>query len=162
MINETSGLTVAGVNNQLTQRLQTDAILSCNEITSVYGLTLTERQAAALAETCLETLQKTGRIELGESAVQKLILRFCDSPYLSKDNYEAALHELIELFYNFKNDVSDSIGDDLLINYMKQNFDGVCHGSLELLADNALPLLVRKINECRLGHPFEITGAGDE
>ena len=99
---------------------------------------------------------------MGENAVQKLILCFCDSPYLSKGNYEAALHNLIELFYNFKNDVSDSIGDDLLINYIKQNFDGVCHGSLDLLADNVLPLLARKINECQLGHPFEITRAGDE
>ena len=98
------------------------------------------------------TLRKTGRIELGDGVAPKLAAAFCDSPYVTKENYEETLHELIELFYGFKNETYDVVGDDALIGYMKRAFDGECHGSLELLSGSVLPALARKLNERRAAH----------
>lgn len=98
------------------------------------------------------TLRKTGRIELGDGVAPKLAAAFCDSPYVTKENYEETLHELIELFYGFKNETYDVVGDDALIGYMKRAFDGECRGSLELLSGSVLPALARKLNERRAAH----------
>lgn len=49
-------------------------------------------------------------------------------------NYVETLHELIEIFYFYKNETLDLISDDELIKFMKNSFDGKCQGSLELLS----------------------------
>ena len=134
----------------LMQKKQADALLERNGETS--GLRLTPQQALALAQTQTETLRKTGRIELGDGIAPKLAAAFCDSPYVTKENYEETLHELIELFYGFKNETYDVVGDDALIGYMKRAFDGECRGSLELLSGSVLPALARKLNERRAAH----------
>lgn len=134
------------MNGALMQKHAINDVLACSETTSAYGLTLTEQQAAALVETQSDSLKKTGRIEFGGSVINNLILAFCDSPYISQQNYEETLHGLIELFYNFKNETSDLISDNELIEYMKKNFNGSCCGSLELLSGRELPDLARKLN----------------
>lgn len=136
----------------LMQKKQADALLERNGETSAHGLRLTPRQALALAQTQTETLRKTGRIELEDGIAPKLAAAFCDSPYVTKENYEVTLHELIELFYGFKNETYDVVGDDALIGYMKRAFDGECCGSLELLPGSVLPALARKLNERRAAH----------
>jgi hypothetical protein len=85
----------------------------------------------------------TGRVEFGGGIVDKVILMFCDSPYISMHNYEETLHELIEIFYYYKNEALDLIGDDELIKYMKTAFNGICQGSLDLLAGRELYNLAR-------------------
>ena len=35
--------------------------------------------------------------------IEKIILAFCDSPYISMHNYEETIHELLEIFYYYKN-----------------------------------------------------------
>lgn len=122
-------------------------IISCNEYTNAYGLALTEKQAVRLVETRKNALQKTGRIELGGGVIDKLIATFCDSPYISQQNYETTLHELIDLFYDFKNDTWDSITDDELIGFMKKAFNENCHGSLELLSSRDLMQLSQHIRQ---------------
>ena len=109
-------------------------------------MTLTPQQALALADTHARVLRATGRLEFGESAARRLIAAFGDSPYLTRDNYEATLHELIDLFYTFKNETADRAGDNELIAYMKTAFDGACHGSTALLADEALPALAKQLH----------------
>lgn len=94
-----------------------------------------------------DTLRKTGRIEFGGGILNQLIMAFCDSPYISQENYEATLYELVDLFYNLKNETADRVGDNDLIEIMKKEFNGECCGSLELLSGTALPVFVRKLNE---------------
>ena len=84
-------------------------------------------------------------MELGGGILEQLILTFCDSPYLTRDNYEETLHTLVDLFYHFKNETEDRVGDAALLTYMKRAFDGQCCGSLELLAGTALPEMARKL-----------------
>ena len=128
-----------------TMQEQSEKLLACNEKTAQYGLTLTPLQAQALTVTRAEALSKAGRIELGDGITEKLILAFCDSPYLSGENYEEVLHELLECFYLFKNETADCIGDDALLRFLRKQFDGPCGGSVRLLTEDALPNLARKV-----------------
>ena len=120
-------------------------IINCNEITSRYGLILSQAKAKELVETRAEALSNNGRIEFAGGVINKLIIKFCDSPFLSQFNYATTLNELIETFYYFKNETLDEISDDELISFMKKYFDQNCQGSIELLQNRELEVLARNI-----------------
>lgn len=120
------------------QKQAVDEIIICNGSTQSFGLILTQAEAVELVETRTIALSDNGRIEFGGGVIDKIIKEFCDSPYISMYNYVQTLHELIEIFYYYKNETLDLISDDDLIKYMKSYFDGVCHGSLELLSGREL------------------------
>lgn len=128
------------VNSAIAERQVTDSILQCNEVTEKYGLSLTQQQASALAKTRMTSLKETGRIEFGNGITDKLIMAVCDSPYITQENYEETLHELISLFYNLKNDTWDRVSDNDLIDFIRTAFNGICRGSLDLLAGKSLQL----------------------
>ena len=113
-------------------------IKKCNEYTSKYGLVLSDNQISNLLERRKETLKETGRIEFREGIVDKLIKEFCDSPYINKENYAETLYELIEIFYEYKNETMELIADDELIEFMKKSFDGICQGDLEYLSGTVM------------------------
>lgn len=121
-------------------------ILECNRHTAQYGLDLSPGQAMALAETRENALRRSGRIEFGEGITEKLIMTFCDSPYISQDDYEATLHELTVIFYDMKNETWDAVSDDELLGSMREAFDVYCHGSADLLAGSVMPQLARHIH----------------
>lgn len=123
-------------------------ILRCNKLTAPFGLKLTEGQALELLETRTLSLRETGRIELGGGIIDQLIEAFCDSPFLCQENYAPTLQSLIELFYQYKNETSDQLRDEELIRAMKEAFDGICQGSLALLAERELDRLAREIRGC--------------
>lgn len=97
-------------------------------------------------------LQRTGRMEFGAGILGRIAEAFCDSPWISQEDYEQTLHEVTGLFYEFKNETMDIVSDDELIDFMKEAFDGFCKGSLELLAGRALPMLAEHV---RSGEPLE-------
>lgn len=129
----------------LVQKQIVNAVLACNEMTVQYGLALTEQQAMALLETRTHALKETGRIEFGAGIIDKIIVAFCDSPYLGTYNYEETLHRLLDIFYYYKNETMDAVSDDDLIAYMKQSYDGICQGSLALLAGRELDQFARRL-----------------
>lgn len=108
-------------------------IKKCNEYTSKYGLILSDNQIENILERRKETLKETGRVELREGIIDKLIKEFCDSPYMNQENFANNLYELIEIFYEYKNETMDLITDDELIKFMKNSFDGIAQGDLEYL-----------------------------
>ena len=110
----------------------------CNEITSKYGLVLSDNQISNILERRKEILKETGRVELREGIIDKLIKEFCDWPYINQENYAETLYELIEIFYEYKNETMDLITDDELINFMKKSFDGICQGDLEYLSGTVM------------------------
>lgn len=134
------------------------AIMSRNAESAKHSLSLTAAQAEALCATREQTLVKTGRIEFGTGITDKLIDAFCDSPYLSMQNYEETLHELTALFYEAKNETLDAVSDKELIYFMKKAFDGICAGSTELLSGVALEKLARHI---RAGGTYANFGTED-
>ena len=113
-------------------------IKKCNEYTNKYGLILSDNQISNLLEKRKETLKETGRIEFREGIIDKLIKEFCDSPYINQENYTETLYELIEMFYEYKNETKDLITDDELIEFMKKSFDGICQGDLEYLSGTVM------------------------
>ena len=122
-------------------------ILSCNAITSNFGLTLSESEASELIEIKNSIVRQSGRIEFSGGIINELILEFCDSPYLTGFNYSETIAELIEIFYYFKNETLDEIDDADLIVLIKQAFDNNCNGSLELLKSRDMEILARGVRE---------------
>lgn len=113
-------------------------IKKCNEYTSQYGLELSDNQINNLLERRKEILKETGRIEFREGIIDKLIKEFCDSPYINQENYDETLYELIEVFYEYKNETMDLMTDNELIEFMKKSFDGICQGDLEYLSGTVM------------------------
>ncbi|WP_315069443.1 DUF6323 family protein [uncultured Clostridium sp.] len=113
-------------------------ILKCNELTHEYGLRLNEDDIKEIINTRNLALEKSGRIEFNGQVINKIVMVFCDSPYISQYNYSDTINELVEIFYNYKNETLDYIGDDELIEIMKEYFDNYCQGSLELLEGKVL------------------------
>ncbi len=135
-------------------------ILGCNEKTRRYGLTLSQADARQLVETRSRALISNGRVEFGGGIIDKLILKFRDSPYLFRQNYVDTLDALIETFYYFKNESLDELSDDALLDAMKTYFDHNCAGSVELLQNRELERLARNI---RFGYsPFAREDEGEE
>jgi Family of unknown function (DUF6323) len=116
---------------------------SCNEMTSKYGLTLSNEYINELVENRFKSLKDTGRIEFSEGVLKKLVEAFCDSPYIMQQNYKDTLMEIQESFYFFKSEAMDQISDDELIEFMKRHFDGKCQGSVEYLSGTNLEELCR-------------------
>ena len=81
-----------------------------------------------------EVLKETGRVELRGGVVEKLIKEFCDSVYMDQENLEANLYELIEMFYEAKNETMELLTDDELIQFMRKAFDEICHGDLDYVS----------------------------
>lgn len=120
-------------------------IIKLNEITEKYALVLTEKQAVELVETRNFTLKNTGRIEFSGGVINKIIKEFCSSPYISQHNYAEIIHELIEMFYYYKNETLDLMSDDDLITLIKKFFNEKCQGSLDLLKCRELEKIARNI-----------------
>lgn len=134
-----------GLNASIIQRQAVEAIIKCNDITEEYGLYLSQPQAMELVATRAQALSANGRIEFGGGVVDKMILAFCDSSYISMHNYTDTLHRLIEMFYNYKNETLGMMGDDDLIEFMKQSFNDVCEGSLDLLENRELEQMAHNL-----------------
>ena len=146
-------------DNKLLEVQAVSDIMLCNQTTQQYALSLTEKQAMELVETRTTSLKHSGRIEFGSGIIGKLIAVFCDSPHLSQSNYERDLHELIEIFYYFKNETLDLMSDDDLLATMKKYFDGVCGGDLDLLKSRELERIARNV---RLGNDPDYNELAEE
>jgi hypothetical protein len=128
-------------NMQLSQTVS--ELQACNELTERFGLSLTDTQIREVAQKRIQALSDTGRVEFGRGIMKDLVFAFCDSPYITRDNYFDTLLSLIDSFYFSKNESEELIPDDELIAFMKQKFDTVCHGSLEYLEGTTLEELCR-------------------
>lgn len=132
------GKNISLFESNLLEKQAFNDIFNCNELTAEYGLMLNEEGIKEIIKTRNVALEKSGRIEFNGQIINKIITTFCDSPYISQYNYNDTINELVEIFYNYKNETLDYIGDDELIEIMKDYFDNYCQGSLELLEGKVL------------------------
>ena len=148
------------VPSAVMNKLAIAEITHCNDTTARFGLILSPTEAQELVETRAVALDSSGRIEFAGGIINKLIIEFCDSPFLFRHNYARTLNELVEIFYYYKSEMLDEISDDELIKMMKTCFDGACHGSIELLQNRELDQLAR---DCRDGirDAFDMTEEWD-
>lgn len=111
-------------------------IVKCNEVTAAFGIRLSQHDVKVLLNARTRALARTGRVEYEGGVIEKLVTAFCDSPYLMQDGFADAMEEMIDVFYEFKNDTLDGVDDDDAIELMKRFFDRECAGSLEWLRDD--------------------------
>lgn len=111
-------------------------LLQTNEETKKYGLELTLEDSLQIINTRNKVLKNYGRIELSFEVTKKLIEGFASSAFINDKNYVEILNELQETFYYLKNETEDKLGDDILIELMKDLFENSCEGSIELLNSN--------------------------
>jgi len=119
-----------------------ERILNCNAITETKGLSLSYAQVKSLLETRLQALKNNGRVEFGDPILPKIIYAFSDSVYLDSENYVPTLHDLIDIFYSFKNECKEMYSDDDLIDYLYTTYENYCHGSTTFLAHKGLEKLL--------------------
>jgi hypothetical protein len=111
-----------------------EKFLAMNESTTQFGLSLSLELAMELAEQRQQVLLSLGRVEMGVGIMTKLIEVFMGSPYLQQTEYIETLVTLYETFHYIKNEMSDDIGDEELMTWMVELYDGECHGDVNLLA----------------------------
>ena len=119
-------------DSSLVKRINED-IKKINARTEKYGLALSEKDVDIIIKHKSKSLRNNGRVEFGAGIITKMISAFCDSPYISQDDYVETINDLIEIFYYYKNETMDKISDDALIDFMKKCFDNKCQGNIELL-----------------------------
>jgi hypothetical protein len=141
--------------DEMIEQQAVNEIMELNDDSSLFGLSLTAPEARSLVRQRALSLKNNGRIEFGSGLIEKIILAFYDSPYLSRDDYAETLHGLIEIFYYYKNETLDQINDDELISFMKDAFDGICQGSLQLLASREMERFAENI---RFGRERDFQG----
>lgn len=136
--------TMPATQNLLNQLLllqseqELSVILKTNDRSKTYGLTLTADDAKDLLVCRKVSLKDYQRVEFGSSILKELIYHFCDSPYLSQDNYLSTLEKLQDIFYQFKNRCNDEITDTELLNFMEEQFNDVCNGDTDYLENTCL------------------------
>lgn len=128
------------------EKKEFDEIMSLNEVTKQHSIELTKDKVQYIIDSRKSALYDTGRVEFGENTAKKLVLKFCDSAYVSKHNIEKIIEELLEIFYYTKNETEELIPDDVLINYMYKAFNGECQGSTSLLYDWAINKLIHDVH----------------
>lgn len=128
------------------------ALISCNEKTEQFGLVLTKEEARELVVSRNESLKSNQRVEFGEGILPKLIYTFCDSQYINQDSYMETLMELQDIFYLFKNEAEDNLTDEELMTFMKEQFESVCYGDADYLADTCLERFAQAVRAGYTGY----------
>lgn len=137
-----------------------DQVRETNQYTEKYGLTLSPEDAEILLAEKKQILKKERRVEFGESILPRIIYTFCDSSYISQDEYVDTLVRLQEIFFLYKNEMQDEITDEELLNFMKEQFETVCFGDLQYLEETCLDLFAQAIRAGYEGHS-ETQGRGE-
>ena len=75
-------------------------------------------------------------------------------------SYCDTLIRLQEIFFLYKNEMLDEITDDELLEFMREQFDGVCCGDLDYLEGTCLDLFAQAIRAGYSG--YEATGGRGE
>lgn len=144
----------------MSKQTQVKEVLARNRDTEKFGLALSEREAQLLVAERGEVLRKERRVEFGQGILPKIIDTFCDSAYITQDSYCDTLIRLQEIFFLYKNEMLDEITDDELLEFMREQFDGVCCGDLDYLEGTCLDLFAQAI---RVGYSgYEATGGRGE
>lgn len=120
-------------------------VQATNQYTEKFGLVLSEKDTELLLVEKNNTLKDEQRVEFGQSILPQIIYAFCDSSFISQNNYVETLIRLQEIFYLYKNEMQDKISDDELIHFMKEQFEAVCYGDLDYLEGTCLNIFAQAI-----------------
>lgn len=113
-------------------------IIECNEFLEKYGLKITPEDVKVIVEKRNEALKKSGRIETSNEIVSRLIKEFCDSSYISNENFLETINELIEAFYYYKTETKNKISDEELIKFMREHYEKTVNGDISYLVRHCI------------------------
>ena len=125
-------------------------LMDMNRRTTRYGLTLTQEQMEALADSQVRALRDTGRVELGNGILPRLIEAFCDSPNLHQADYAGTLETLQTVFYRVKNEAGDLTPDEDILKVLRRAFDRA-GGSTDYLESLPLAEMICQMKEEKNG-----------
>lgn len=110
-------------------------MIETNQTTQRFGLMLKQQDAELILKERDNTLREQKRVEFGTTIITKIIYEFCDSDFITSDNYVETIIRLQEIFYLYKNEMHDEITDDELLHFMKEQFEVICFGDLDYLEE---------------------------
>ena len=119
------------------------------------GLALTTQEIEMIARTEEECLAESRRVCFGEGTSTRLMHAFASSPYFGVD-IANVLSDLIEAFYEVREDVPAQICDSEIIEALRNSFEGEAAGDAGL----AVSLVRESISAALAQSPYEI--ADDE
>ena len=128
-------------------------LMEMNEELGEEGLVLSQKEAGEILQERNRVLQHCDRIELEVELTRKLMRTFAASPFVHQGNFVSVLHDLHEIFYFLKNETEDQLPDDTVIARLKELFDGLCEGSVEMLRGQGLEVFMERYRK-------EITAKG--
>lgn len=120
-------------------------VQATNQYTEKFGLALSEKDTELLLAEKNHTLKAQRRVEFGESILPRIIYVFCDSSFITQDDYVETLTRLQTIFYRYKNEMQDEITDDELIHFMREQFETVCYGDLDYLEGTCLDIFAQAV-----------------
>lgn len=144
----------------LQQQSLVSEVVETNHVTERYGLSLNKQDAELIVAERRHALRNSRRVEFGGGIMTRIIYEFCDSGFIDQNNYVDTLVRLQEIFFLYKNEMQDEISDDELLHFMREQFDQICYGDLDYLADTCLAIFAQAI---RAGYrDYQITeGRGE-
>lgn len=122
-----------------------ESLTELNSTTVEYGLVLTVKQINRLTTAVQKALKDSDRIEFGAGVMPILAAEFCASVFITPENYANALEALIQVFFQVKTAVCDRISDKNLIRILKDYFENSCMGSIDVLRDRDIDILIKYI-----------------
>lgn len=122
-----------------------EEILKTNEKSAEYGLTLSEADTIMLINCGNEIIKMQERIEFGKSITTLIIEKFMSSGYISQYDYANTIAELLNVFYEAKEESNDILTDEEVIDAMVYYFENISNGSIELLKTRDMDYLCKHI-----------------
>lgn len=111
-------------------------LMELNKTTEEYGIVLSGKDCAEIAEFRTAALAENERIEIGIGAVKRIIEEFCESGYVSQKNFKETVEGLLECFYTIKSETDDKVSDDEAMEFLKYLFETEAGGDINKLYDS--------------------------
>lgn len=111
-------------------------LMELSKTTEEYGIVLSEKDCAEIAEFRTAALAENERIEIGIGAVKRIIEEFCESGYVSQSNFKETVEGLLECFYTIKSETDDKVSDDEVMEFLKYLFETEAGGDVSKLYDS--------------------------
>lgn len=122
-----------------------EQVQETNRYTEQFGLSLSQEDTEILLAEKNNILKAERRIEFGQSILREIVYTFCDSAYISQENYTETLIRLQEIFYLYKNEMQDEITDEELLHFMREQFETICYGDLDYLEGTCLDIFAQAV-----------------
>ena len=121
------------LQNKRLNEVYVKQLLALNDYSGKNGLILSAEDAKHVIQARANVLTNYGRIELGFNVTEEIISLFQTSGFVNSDNYVNIITGMQEIFYYFKNETNEKVGDKELLNKIKYYFEIECGGSIQLL-----------------------------